>query len=391
MPPQLPSFLRRRLRLSEARRALMTGDAEEALRQVGDPCLAGAAEATPLRQRVLDVLCRQAAQAEERGRSDEGRRLLALVAAHDPERAAIWRRRLEEERRDSTRVAPRELPEASASSGIITALEGLLGEMREERLRAGGKSAASATQSADSRLREAASADLRARRERGALFRLAVDEVGEFLVATAPEVSLGHERGARADLTFLADVPDLAARLVRTSGFHTGPGWRIETEGGERASIGGELVDPGGAALTHGDEVQLATRLAFRFQRPVASSGTALLELLHGTECRGARHIILLAPGAEDPLRLSASRGRHLRVPRLRDEAALWLDGEELVLESSARLEARRGEVREAPARDGSPVALRLDCPPRERVDLVLGAAAGGRPPIELSVRPLEL
>ncbi len=390
MSPQLPSFLRRRLRLSEARRALLAGQPEQALAQVTDPCLALSEEADRLRIRVLEVLCREAAQRQREDEPHESRRLLSIVAAHDPERAATWRRRLASEQASQ---ASAKLPERApaAQSGIITALEGLLSDMRDERTRSGMRRNQGATESADTRIRDAASSVVHGHPQRKQqLFQLAVDDLGEFVVVCSPEVTLGHARAGQADLPFLADLAPLAARLQRTMSFHSGPGWRIEPEARQDVAINGELVDEGGASLSSGDEVQLATNLAFRYLSPVAGSGTAILELLHGAECRGALHVVLLAPGEDDPLRLSASRGRHLRVPRLPEEVALWLDGAELVVESTSKLRVTGHEVGVQPPSPAGPGGLRFDCPPARRVDVTLGEASASRPPLQLSIWPID-
>lgn len=390
MTPQLPSFLRRRLRLSEARRALLGGEPEVALECLSDPCLHLSDEADRLRERVLDVLCREAARHDLEGSPGEAERLLDLVATRDERRAGLWRHRLRREESSPSASPPSGLTPA-AESGIIGALEKLLEEMRDDRTRSGVRRR-DAPSSGEERPGAAGSRPEHAARlgEGGRRFLLAVDDAGELLVAWGGEITLGHTRAGVADLPFLADLDPVHALLSRTESFHAGPTWRIEPAKHQRVAIGGQLVDPGGATLGDGDEVQLASNLAFRFRRPHPASGSALLELLHGAECEGARQVLLFAPGEAGRIRMSASRGRHLRVPRLSEEVSLWIDGEELVVESRARLGARGAEAAIQAPRDGAPGGLRVPCPPARRIDFDVGSATSSGPPLGFSVRPLE-
>ena len=394
MTPQLPSFLRRRLRLSEARRALLGGEPEEALRYLSDPCLALSEEADRLRERVLDVLCREAGRQDARGSWDEAGRLLQLVEHHDPQRAEVWRRRLSAEQ-DARRVGPSSGLTTQAESGIITALERLLDEMRDERTRSGVRRTDPAPSSSE--IRGVPVADSRTADRRDGVvvdpdrrFHLAVDDAGESLVAYGNSITIGHSRAGAADLGFLADLDPLHVRLYRTESFHAGLGWRIEPIRKQRIAIGGQLVDSGGAMLADGDEVQLSTNLAFRFRRPDAASGSALLELLHGAECEGASSILLFSPGEAGRIHISSSRGRHLRVPRLGEEIMLWIDGVELVVESRAQLSASGVDAAiQAPTERG-PGGLRVPCPNPGRIDFRVGGGSGSRPPFGFSVRPID-
>lgn len=397
MSPQLPSFLRRRLRLSDARKALLGGEPELALRCLGDSCLDGFQEADALRERVLDVLCREAAKREAAGAKGDCERLLELVAVRDPGRAAAWRRRL-------TREGPREPREGlsaedsgirrEAETGMIEALEELLDEMRDERTRSGVRrnppSGDGASPGRDAPFHD--SADERPRRRASERrFRLAVDDIGEFLVLHAPQLSIGHALAGRADLPIAADIDPEHVRLVRTESFHAGPGWRIEALRGQRVAIGGQIVDAGGAALLDGDEVQLARNLAFVFRRPEAASGSALLELLHGAECIGTSRVILLAPGEAGRLRISAVRGRHLYARRLEEDVTLWVDGDQLVVECAGDLRSEgEAEVEIQVAGEAGPGGLRVPCPPTERVGFVVGRGGPGGPPFGFSVAPAE-
>jgi hypothetical protein len=128
MSPQLPSFLRRRLCLSEARRELLAGRPEAALRPLEDPALGGVEEARVLRERVLDLLCREAARCREEA-PGESQRLFDLVERRDGARARAWRRRLESEAAGSSPSVSGLRPASEA--GLVDAMRELLGELRE--------------------------------------------------------------------------------------------------------------------------------------------------------------------------------------------------------------------------------------------------------------------
>lgn len=398
MSPQLPSFLRRRMRLSEARKALLGGEPEAALRSLEDPCLEGVEEAAALLERVLDVLCREAARACVHDPEVSERRF-GLVERHDPARVRVWRRRLESESADPEPSA--DLPAAesgirpASEVGLIGALERLLGEMRDDRSRSGVRhfedEAGAASGDRRARIRAQDSADHRpSRREDERRFKLAVDDVGEFLVCFSPQVTIGHAQAEQSDLPILADIDPLHVRLVRTESFHAGPGWRIEPIGDQRIALGGELLDAGGGALLDGDEVQVSPNLAFVFRRPEAASGSAVLELLHGAECAGVRRVLLFATGEEGRVRIGPGRGRHLRARRLEDEVSLWIDGGELVVESAADLHADGDDVAVQAAGPGGPGGLRLPCPPEGRVGFAVGRGGPKGPPFGVSMRSLE-
>jgi hypothetical protein len=396
MTPQLPSFLRRRLRLSDARRALLGGEPEEALAHLDDHSLALSDDATRLRERVLDVLCRQGAQLDREGNRLEADRLLCLVERYDEQRAGLWRRRLgtdlEGDDDSALDAGPPSGLTPAAESGIIGALEQLLDHMRDERTRSGVRRHAVSPGGDD---RERGSGDEQGRSEtegaRGdARFHLAVDDVGEFLVLTTEKIIIGHARGEGADLPILADLDPRHVRLYRAESFHSGPTWRIEPVSNQRIAIGGQLVDPGGAVLSDGDEVQVATNLAFRFRRPQAASGSAILELLHGAECAGARRVLLFASGEAGRVQMSASRGRHLRIPRLTEEVTLWVDGEEIVVESKARLTAPGADAAIQQGGERGPGGLRIPLPPTRRIDFSVGKTTASGPPFGFSVRPID-
>ena len=65
MALEFPYFLRRRLRLHEARRALLAGSPAVALKRLADPCLAHSADAERLRVRAREALGGEAGGAPE--------------------------------------------------------------------------------------------------------------------------------------------------------------------------------------------------------------------------------------------------------------------------------------------------------------------------------------
>jgi len=408
MALSLPSFLKRRLLLHEARRALLGGAPAQALEHLGDPCLGLSPEADRLRERALDVLCREAGRARAAGRESEAERILARVALQDPERARIWRRRLDGEESRDERSSSGLTPEAE--SGIVSALERLLREMRahdsdpQQRARRSDRPPAPEPESESDgvpvpepapdsmnvnvAVPESASS-------RPVRFHLSVDDAGEFLVVCGAEVVFGHARAERADLPFLADLDARHARILRSESFHGGPGWRIEPVRAQRIEIGGQPIGPEGALLCEWDEVRLASNLGFRFRVPVAASGSGLLELLHGAECEGAARILLMTPGPAGRLRFGARRDRHVPVRGLEREVTLELDDAELIVSSEAGLRvpgAGAGIDSAGGAGSGAdpPTSVRVPCPPARRVDFVLGGGAAGRPPFGFSIRAVD-
>ena len=177
----IPSFLLRTWTLNRARSALTEGDCERALEYLAHPVLSLSRRAERMRSKALGVLWRTAARKSRSGRTDSVARLIDLVAREDPESADDWSRRL----------LPEERPEAkpSPSSGV----------RRMSTARTGSPH-----------------------------FHLAIDDVGEFLVACRPSLIIGHSRGDRADLPFLADLESAHARLFLEESFHGGPRWHLE-------------------------------------------------------------------------------------------------------------------------------------------------------------------
>ncbi len=312
MSPQLPSFLRRRLRLSEARRVLLSGEPEQALDRLEDRSLGGVAEAERLLATVLDLLCRRAAQLHGEGEAGEAARLFARVAHHDPERAALWRRRLEEEQPVRSASSPQSAP------GVLTALQGLLSELRDERGQRRGPRSRSSHGSLDSRLRAAASALVAGGAERPVSFRLGAPGVPEHLVGVGPVVSLGGGLGCLRSLL----------------SFHGGPGWLFIPPPENEVELGGRRIARKGVELVDGEELRFASGASLIFHAPVAGSGTAVV---HGSsEPAGGilQRVVLLSPGREHALRLAASGG-HLVVPELVHPVELFVSEGRLHLECS--------------------------------------------------------
>lgn len=393
MSPQLPSFLRRRLRLSEARKLLLAGEAEEALACLQDESLLGAPEVEPLQERVLDALCRQAAQRVEDGEYEESERLLTVVAPHDFPRARAWRKRLTHEAHGS-QVSHTSGVRRGRESGMINAMQNLLGELREKKARSSTfaipETDAGASEDTSKKSEGPDSVEIRTRaRERGErTFLFAVDDIGEFLVAVSGEVTLGHAQSAQADLPILADLDAIQATLVRTESFHSGPGWRIEASRGQNIAIGGELIDPGGASLSDGDVIQVSPNVAFLFRRPEAASGSAVLELLHGVECCGASRILLFAPTRAGRVRIGNRGGRHLVARRVEEDIILWIDDTELVVETGGALSATGIDPKVEGTSEAGPGGLRVPCPPQTRVQFSVGHGGKDGPPFGFALRP---
>ena len=390
MSPQLPSFLRRRLRLSDARKALLAGEPEAALANLDDPCLQDVPEAAQLRERVLDALCRCASRCLEEGEFAESERLLHLVAPHDPRLARAWRRRLALES-EGSQISHVSGVRRAAESGIIGAMEGLLGRMRETRGSTRILPVEATSPSADLRRRSNSTLPNAEASLDCDTFLLAVDDIGEFLVSTAGEVTIGHARAMQADLPILADLDPHHVRLVCTESFHSGPGWRIEATRAQPVAIGGELIDPGGASLIDGDEVQVSPNVSFLFRRPEAASGSAILEFLHGVECRGALRVLLFAPGRAGRVRIGNRPGRHMVARRAKEEISLWLEEGAMVIESAAKLRVDGTELAIQPVSETGPGGLRLPCPPSSRVSITVGQGGEQGPPFGFSLRPVEV
>jgi len=207
---------------------------------------------------------------------------------------------------------------------------------------------------------------------------LSVDGAGQVLVTAAQSLSLGHLRAGRADLGFLADVGGLHARLTRCDSFQLGPGWTLTPLQSERVMVDGNPLAAEGRRISGGERVRLGENLELELQYPDPASASAVLELLRGQECLGARRVLLLAPGRGGRARIGASRAHHVCVPGLEFEVALEWDGSALHLRSDVPFEG-------VPA--GETPALPL--PLRSRVTFDAGKPRGSRPPFALTLEPL--
>lgn len=211
-------------------------------------------------------------------------------------------------------------------------------------------------------------------------FLLSVDDAGQYLVVSGERVSLGHLRAGVADLLFLAGIGPLHAYLERTESLSEGPVWSLVPVRGERSAVN-EVEVLVATRLRPGDVVRLGENLAFRIQRPDPASHTALLELLSGAECAGAKHVVLMGAGPGGRLRIGAAANRHVRVANLEHEITLFVEGGRLFLQCES-------EVRGAEAGEGG---FSLPLPPPQRFDLSVGKPAGSRPPFGLAIEPTDL
>jgi len=211
-------------------------------------------------------------------------------------------------------------------------------------------------------------------------FLLSVDDGGQFLVAAADRVTIGHVRGD-ADLPFLADVGPQHALLERRTSLSGGSVWWIRPLAGEPVRAGGEALAEGGVALRGGARLELGGNLAFRVRAPDPASETLLLELEGGLECHGARAIVLFGDGAGGRLRIGSQGQRHVAIPNLPHEITLVRRGARLLVSCEAGV---RGAVESASE------TFSLPLPPRERLDLTIGRSRDGRPPFALTLEPAE-
>ena len=367
MSPSLPSFLRRRLLLHEARRALLSGEPEVALDRLADPCLALSGEGLRLRERVVDVICREAARAAAEGRSEEADRLLARAEREDPERARQWRRRLDGETGPASQVS-REL-----HSSARLAMGELLAQMRAE---SGEVVVAPPTPTAP-----IAGAILPGPTpgRRPLRFHLAVDDAGDYIAIGGDEVVIGHRSAERADLPILGDLDPVHARILRSESFHGGPAWMIQPAQERVVRVGGADVPAGGAALSDGVEVELSPQVSFRFRLPDPGSCSALIELLRGVECEGAGRVLLFAQGPAGRVRAGRRSDRHLVVRGDAGELSLELNGSELHCHSAVGLR-RSGFESAAPE-------VRVEVPPVAPLSLTVGDRIAGRPPFGITLR----
>jgi len=217
-----------------------------------------------------------------------------------------------------------------------------------------------------------------------ALFHMAVDDGGEFLVFAGEELVLGHLKSHSADLRFLADVESEHARLVRHESFHAGVEWRIEALGSAPVRVAGRALE-GPRALAHGDRVQLGGNLGLSFRLLDAAASSALLEFEGQAECEGVRRVLLLSSGASGRVRIGSKRNRPIPVPELEREVSFELEGDTLVVRCEGGLRCGPTSVPPGPA-----AALALALPLPGSLFIEAGARAPGRAPFTLALRPSE-
>lgn len=370
MSPSLPSFLRRRLLLHEARRALLGGEPEAALDRLSDPCLALSDEALRLRERVIDVICREAARMAAEGRVEEAERLLSRAELEDPERARQWRRRLDGESGPASHEAR---PSRELHGSARIAMGELLAQMRRE------SGDAPVPVSARASLPTSAILPGPTPGRRPLRFHLAVDDAGDYIAIGGDEVVIGHRSAERADLPILGDLDAVHARILRSESFHGGPAWMIQPAEERVVRVDGAEVPAGGAALHDGVEVELSPQIRFRFRLPDPGSCSALIEFQRGVECEGANRVLLFAQGPAGRVRTGRRTDRHLVVRGAAPELSLELNGDQLDCSSPAGL--RR------PGSDSAAQQLSVDVPPTAPLSVTVGERVGGRPPFGITLR----
>lgn len=212
------------------------------------------------------------------------------------------------------------------------------------------------------------------------LFRLTVDDGGEFLVVRAAALTLGHTRSPAADLAFLADVDDVHAELEVLESLSRGRTWTLRPVGESRVEVAGEVLEAFGRVLSHDDRVLLGGNLAFRFQQPDPSSSSAVLELQRGIECFGATNVLLLDDGPGGQVRIGPSRSCHVGVTSFSVELRLAAVGE--------RLELMRYDL------EGNVLSthgLRVPLPLAERVPVSVPRGGGsGKAPLLVTLSPVQ-
>lgn len=214
-------------------------------------------------------------------------------------------------------------------------------------------------------------------------FHIAVDDGGEYFAASGESLTIGHLRSPSADLPFLADVELAHARLVLFQSFHEGPSWSIGRAGAASVRVEGFEIGAEARRLAHGETVELAGNLAFRFRAPDPASASAVLDLLSGAECEGARHVLLLAPDAAGRVRIGRGESRHVQVQDLVHDVSLELSGTDLAVRCAGGV-----RVSGFASPPGAESGLSIPCPPPQLLALSLGARGAGKPPFGITVWP---
>ena len=400
---RLPLFLRRALLLRAARSALSAGEMPRSLAILRDPCLAPSAKARELRELALESVCRAASRSAAEGDEESVAKWLARVAAEDPARAAEWKRLLakhDSSGRSTTQVeaagnalqrlltemrSALEHPSDTIATGFVarrrdTKSQGIEPSDRKSAVR---RTEANETSRSMNGVpaNDAPSADP----SPTIRFHLAVDDGGEWLVASGSSLTIGHLRSTGVDLPFLADVEPLHVRLVRRESFHSGPHWYLERACARPIAIDGRALGDRPEELADGDTVLLAHNLAFRFRAPEASSSSAVLDLASGAECLGAVRILLFAPGAAGRVRIGGKKTRHIGVADLTEDVSLEIDRGELAVRCAGGV--RSGDLAAPP---GPSAGLCVPCPPAHSIAFTLGARPADRPPFCIAIRPCE-
>lgn len=217
-------------------------------------------------------------------------------------------------------------------------------------------------------------------------FLLAVDDGGEYFVASGESLILGHLSSSSADLPFLADVEAEHARLAIGESFHGGPRWTLTGLARAKILAAGQFLAEEPVVLSDGDLVHLAPNLSFRFRAPDPSSSAAVLDLLSGADCKGARHVLLFPPGPGGRVRIGSRRDRHIPVPDLNREVSLEMEDAALVIRCAGGVRVQGGV-----SSPGPDPALSLPCPPTRSISVSVGARPPDRPPFGITVWPARM
>ncbi|MFN0007073.1 MAG: hypothetical protein ACKVXR_04125 [Planctomycetota bacterium] len=217
-------------------------------------------------------------------------------------------------------------------------------------------------------------------------FLLAVDDGGEYFVASSDSLVIGHLSSSSADLPFLADVEAIHARLALRESFHSGPRWTLAALGSARILVAGQFVGPEPALLGDGDLVHLAPNLSFRFRAPDPSSSAAVLDLLSGADCKGARHVLLFPSGPGGRVRIGPRLDRHITVSDLLREVTLEIEDAALLVRCAGGVRVQGGAGSQGPD-----PALSLPCPPTRSISVSVAARAADRPPFGITVWPARM
>jgi tetratricopeptide (TPR) repeat protein len=153
-------------------------------------------------------------------------------------------------------------------------------------------------------------------------FRLNVDEAGSFLVFRKHDIVMGPASQSHpVDLELQAPPTTPRVRIARSDGDYF-----LHAD----QSIMVNQQPTRDRLLQDGDRIQLGPRVAFRFRKPHAASGTANIELSSVTRLApfSIRHIVLM----DEALILGPQAGSHVVVPSAEGAAMLSYDGEQLRL-----------------------------------------------------------